>query len=167
MAGRPRKTPLPYQASENSETPSAQAEKELPMALPEEQKIEEPNLILPEGEPEYPEPEQNHPEEERESPKAEALNGHNVHHPEKNPPADFSRTIKHIPQGLQIIETAPHDRHIRAFRDENDKSGILCYWRKTRRMEHFRWINTGRWSDALTHQTLSFVPMYWKDARTG
>jgi hypothetical protein len=40
--------------------------------------------------------------------------------------------------------------------------GVLAFWRKTRKMEHFKWIESGKWSDTISHQTLAFEAKYYK-----
>lgn len=46
--------------------------------------------------------------------------------------------------------------------EEPQGEGVLAFFRKTRKMEHFKWIESGKWSDTVSQQTLAFEPKYYK-----
>lgn len=68
-----------------------------------------------------------------------------------------------LPEGLKTMDSAPHDGEaIMLYRDKKDE-GILGFWRKTRHMEHFKWVMSGGWADSLTRRPLDFQPLFWEE----
>lgn len=47
--------------------------------------------------------------------------------------------------------------------EKRSGEGTIAYWRKTRRLENFKWVEAGKWSDPMTNQTIGFEPRYYRE----
>lgn len=80
--------------------------------------------------------------------------------------AESDETTQETPEdmheGSLPIATAPKDAVIQISPD--GESWFTAYWRKTRKLENFRWVNSGVWSGHLTSATFRFEPKFWRAA---
>lgn len=51
--------------------------------------------------------------------------------------------------------------------DKPEGEGELAFFRKTRRLQNSKWIGSGKWSDTVSHQTLTFEPKYYREKNVG
>jgi hypothetical protein len=67
-----------------------------------------------------------------------------------------------IPDGYSSIESAPHNGIPITVSDGKNTANVT--WRKTRAFANatHRWEETGLWSDELSGQKITFVPLFWK-----
>lgn len=67
--------------------------------------------------------------------------------------------------GWHPIETVIHNGFPVKLTDDQNKEGVIAFWRKTRAFANatHRWQETGKWTDSTTGQNINFSPKFWKD----
>lgn len=66
-----------------------------------------------------------------------------------------------IPKGYHGMSLAPKEG-IRVYLSNSTRE-ILCFWKKTRALENNKWLMSGKWCEAVSGQTIDFIPLYWRE----
>lgn len=66
----------------------------------------------------------------------------------------------------QPIGTVPRNGiPLQLSETDDQEKGVIAYWRKTRAFANatHRWEETGFWTNTITGQNITFIPLFWKD----
>lgn len=88
------------------------------------------------------------------------LIGDDAPEPVEIPPVLEQKELK----GWKVIGPEQQNgKHYLLTNDINDQSPQQGFWKRTRKMNHFRWVSHGCWHNSLTHKDLIPQPIYFKE----
>lgn len=82
--------------------------------------------------------------------------------PEENISVSDGIESEEVVNGFSAITDAQKTGDVFLVSVEPEGDGTEAFWRKTRKMEHFKWVDSGKWSRPISNNTLHFEPKYYK-----
>lgn len=88
----------------------------------------------------------------------------NASYEEVLPPVS-EKKIEVLPHGWKVIASEQQTGTAYLVSHLLGDTGTVAFWRKTRRLNHNRWVLHGIWSDPLTRVDIIPQPLYYKELK--